>query len=351
MSSTDRAALSPAQGTVSVLVLRSLIAGASALGLDGARFAQACELAPDALAPALLADPDARVPASHVLSAWRALGSLSGRPDFGLWLAEQLGGAPITIASWVILKSPTLGAGLARALRYQRLLHDHARSELVESADQVTYRHQVGAPPFRAPSAAIEFGFASLIALARKATGQAVFPKRLRVQHRAPADLSAYRRWFGSELEFEAAADELVFDRRVLELPLLTADGALREIVEAHAESLLRALPDTASVQARVRSAIVARLANGTPSVAELADELGLPARTLQRHLAAEGTSFADQLDAVRRELAERYLRDRRISVQDAAFLLGFSEVSAFHRAFQRWTGLTPARFRAGSQG
>jgi AraC-like DNA-binding protein len=99
-----------------------------------------------------------------------------------------------------------------------------------------------------------------------------------------------------------------------------------------------------------VRAAICELLRDGSPRGQSVAQRLGMPLRTLQRRLREENTTLAALIDGVRFELAERYLSDARISSQEAAFLLGFSDVSAFHRAFVRWTGVTPAEYRSGAR-
>lgn len=334
---------------MSVLVLRALVAGAGLLGVPPDQIAQKAAIPSGILAPEVIGDPDARVPASVLLRLWEWLPQVSGDESFGLWLAEQIS-LPLTAAWWLVLSSPTFGEGLARAVRYQRLLHDAARGEIVVGAGEVSYRHQIGAPPFRPPRHAIEFGFASLVLLARRATGQHILPRRLSLQHAAPRDLSRHRAVFGEGIGFDADLDEIVFDRKDLNLALTTSDSSLREVVEAHARALVERLPKSPTTAARVSETMCELFAAGAPEVEHVARRLGIPKRTLQRRLRDEGVSFSALLDRVRRELAERYLGDRRLSVQETAFLLGFSDVSAFHRAFLRWTGETPARFRAKRQ-
>lgn len=332
---------------MSVLVARLLVGGATALGLSVDDLRKRAGLSSDALAPELLADPDARLPAKDVVALWTFLPTLVDQP-FGLWLAGLLREPPLTVAAFVIHTSPNLGEGLARAVRYQRLLHDQSRSEILQGASETTYRHQVGV--FRAPAAAIEFGFASIMSIARKATGMQIVPARVSFQHAAPPDLTLHRAWFGERVLFDQPHDEIAFTRVDLERPLVTADPTLRDVLEAHAKVLLARLPEaTATTSQRVRLAIAEHLRAGAPSLEQVASKLGLPPRTLQRRLKDEGTRFDALLDDVRHELAKRYLKDARISIQEAAFLLGFSDVAAFHRAFVRWTGTTPARYRAGA--
>jgi len=226
------------------------------------------------------------------------------------------------------------------------LLHDEAQSELHVTESELAYRHQIGVPPFRAPGAAIEFGFVAFLQLAARMTGARVVPLRARLRHAAPSDPTRHYAWFGPQLQFSASEDELVLARRDLERKALATDATLSRIVEAHADAALARLPSPGDLRARVRVQIHALLADGTPTIETLSRRLGTSRRSLQRHLEALGTSFAAELDGARHELALRYLADTRVSAQETAFLLGFSDVTAFSRAFQRWTGQTPQKFR-----
>jgi len=332
--------------TASVLLLRALVLGAAQLGLGVEQLAATMGVPSSTFSQPTLADPDGRVPAELLLRLWEYLPTRCPDESFGFWLAERLQAPPLSVATWVISSSATLGQGFERALRYQRLLHDDARSQLFASRDEARYRHQIGEPPFRAPSAALEFGFLAFLQLARRLTGQPVVPRRMLFRHAAPRDTTRHRAWFGEGLTFSADVDELVLARSTLDLAVLGADPTLARIVEAHAEAALSRLPSTSDVAARVRAQINELLASGTPSIESVCLRLRLSRRTLQRQLSAAGTSFAAELDQARHQLSLRYLADPRISLQEAAFLLGFSEASAFHRAFVRWTGQTPRSFR-----
>lgn len=337
------------EGSMSVLVLRALVFGAAARGIDARSLAQRAGIPEDVVSPQVLGDPDGRVQAVHVVKVWQFLPTALGDDSFGLTLASLAAGAPLSVGWWVVWSSPTLRDGLVQGVRYQRLLHDQARSEMLWTATEGVYRHQVGAVPDRAPRHAIEFGFATFARFARRATGKDIVPSRVSFQHAAPRDLSQHRAAFGSNLSFDSESDELAYDLDTLSLPLLTADASLQEVVESHARGLLQRFPDQHGLDARLRAAICEELRLGQLSLSRVAERLGTPARTLQRRLKAEGTSFAQMVDGLRRDLSERYLRDKRLSVQETAFLLGFSDVSAFHRAFVRWTGQTPRRFQDGS--
>jgi AraC-like DNA-binding protein len=308
-----------------------------------------CGFPAGTLDPSSVADPDARVPARVAVGLWQVLPELTKIPGFGLWLAERGAKAPLTVASWFILSSASVGEGLSRAVQFQRLLHDRAQSELLHLDDETVYVHRIGDATFRAPTPAIEFGFAQLVWLVRRATGVDVLPSRVRFQHVAPADLTLHERVFGQRVRFGAERDELAFDRATRELPVTSADPALGELVLSHARTLLERLPSATTWTARVQGVLAKGLPDVSVSIDDAAGALAVARRTLQRRLKDEGTSFEEVADALRRNLAERYLRDQRLGVQETALLLGYSDVSAFQRAFQRWNGVSPSRWRAKS--
>ena len=118
-------------------------------------------------------------------------------------------------------------------------------------------------------------------------------------------------------------------------------------MLDRHAEELLAKYPPRDSLIDQVRNVIADEFRGGEPSLERIADHLGLTPRTLQRKLQELGTSYNDVLDQMRRQLAERYLREPQMAICEVAYLLGFSESSSFHRAFKRWTGVTPKEFRS----
>jgi AraC-like DNA-binding protein len=334
------------EGSMSVLVLRALVLGALSRGIPPQRLAEQARIPQELVSTEVLGNPDGRVRAEHVVKVWEYLPVALADEYFGLTLAQLAAGAPLSVGWWVVWSSPTLGDGLAQAIRFQRLLHDQARSELLWTNREGIYRHQVGALPARAPRHAIEFGFASFVRFARRATGKELVPSRVSFQHAAPRELTQHRSVFGPNLRFDCETDELAYELSALALPLLTADASLQEVVASHARGLLEKFPEPQELEARLESAICEALRQDRLSLEHVARQLGVPPRTLQRRLKREGTSFAKKTDSVRHELAERYLRDRRLGLEEVALLLGFSDVSAFYRAFVRWSGQSPSRFR-----
>jgi len=176
--------------------------------------------------------------------------------------------------------------------------------------------------------------------------GGTVKPLRVDFYHSGPADSSAYEAFFGCPVRFGQAEAALRFSRQLLELPLKSPDPALVSLLEQHADHLLEQLPQQDEIVDQTRKAISRSLRDGEPSVERIGSELHLSSRTLQRRLQEAGTCFRSELNLVRHELALSYLRDARLQIVDIAMLLGYSEHSAFTRAFKEWCGRSPQETR-----
>ncbi len=147
-------------------------------------------------------------------------------------------------------------------------------------------------------------------------------------------------------MHFSAAHDALYLPKAALALPMRSPDATLCQLVERHAEQLLGALPETAGIVAQVQRVLSERLRHGEASIDAIAPRLGMSRRTLQRQLTQAGTRYRDVLSALRRGLAEQYLRHSQIRSEEVALLLGYADTTSFHRAFREWTGQTPGAFR-----
>ncbi len=156
----------------------------------------------------------------------------------------------------------------------------------------------------------------------------------------------AYEPFLGARPEFGTGAYALELEGRVADWPIATANNEMLESLDARADQLLGDLGSGRTVSDRVIRAIGRKLRGEPPKIDDVAKGLAMSPRTLQRALSAEGATYHDLLDRTRRGLAMRYLADSDAVIFEVAILLGFSEPSAFHRAFKRWTGYTPRQFQ-----
>ncbi|MEZ4408597.1 MAG: AraC family transcriptional regulator [Polyangiales bacterium] len=329
-----------AVGTISVQVLRALLFHAASRGHDPAALARGF-----GVDPGVLADPDGRVPAMVMVRVWNELSALLDDPHLGLTLAEVAKPSALSIAGYLMQAAPTLGDALKILLRYERLLQDTGGTvlEALPDALRVVHRHPVGVD---VPGHVAEFGLAVTTHMARRNTGATLVARAIFFEHPRPADTSRHREVFGVEPAFSAGRTEVVIPRAVLDLPQRTADPMLSEILSRDAEALMAKLPRKGDLVDLARRAVAESLPSGDATLERVARRVGVPPRTLQRRLRESGCTLQSMVDDVRRALAERHLSDPTASVSEVALLLGFSEVSAFYRAFTRWTGVPPARWR-----
>jgi AraC-like DNA-binding protein len=156
-----------------------------------------------------------------------------------------------------------------------------------------------------------------------------------------------FKSFFGTDVEFDADADEIFFPASIASLPIVGRDTYLNKLLRRYAEEALACQPELrASNHSRVERIIPQLLPHGRAELSEVARQLGVSSRTLSRKLRDEGVTYAEILDKLRSALAKRYLSDRELPVSEIAWLLGYQEVSSFTHAFKRWTGMTPRGFR-----
>ena len=171
-------------------------------------------------------------------------------------------------------------------------------------------------------------------------------------EHAQPEDLSEYARIFGqNKILFGMPHNGFVFAAELLSRPLPSADDKLHALIRKHADALVAELPRAQSFTQRVRELLLKELEGGNPSAVRIASALHMSGRTLTRRLEDEGTTFKDLLDDLRKSLSLRYVGSTDLGLSEIAFLLGFSQSAAFHRAFKRWTAQTPLEYRRSRRG
>jgi AraC-like DNA-binding protein len=166
-----------------------------------------------------------------------------------------------------------------------------------------------------------------------------------------PEDVADLSSAFGCEVRVGQTWNGFALSRAAWQCTMPRRDPVLLRLLERQADTALSSLPPNPTLAEQVRRALTNGLAEGDASIEAIARSLAIAPRTLQRRLALERTTFQRVQDAVRRELAETHLRRSILSITEIAFVLGYSEPAAFHRAFRRWHGVTPQAFRAGLSG
>jgi AraC-like DNA-binding protein len=292
--------------------------------------------------------PELSLPLSTLRAFLDAAEQRSGDAFIGLHVAQAIKRGTYGLVEYIARASPTLRDTFHRLSRYMALLNESMVASFHEDASTGTFTYGVPHEPLSYGRQANEFGLALFVHEGRQLAGQLWNPLAVTFAHPAPADFAPLTAHFGVVPTFGGGINVLTLSAATLELPVASADPALLSVLERAAGTpppRESALPEFVQ---RVHEALRASLRDGAPKMDAVARQLHVSARTLQRRLSEHHTSFQDATDAVRSELARQYLKDSQLGISEVAFLLGYSELSTFDRAFKRWTGMTPREFRGG---
>jgi AraC-like DNA-binding protein len=289
-------------------------------------------------------DPDERIAMSEAHALLEGAIAYAGDPALGLKAGRALSLGDGGALDYAMHALTTVQEAIEVAHRYIRLLNDALEIGIEIDGERAIVRldsHVV------LPRAAEDFMMSSLFAIHMRRLVLGASELECWLSQPAPGDTTEHARTFGSaQLRFGAPYCAFVFERKWLQAPLASADFKLYAVLHKQVERALSELPRVLSFTETVRRLIADRLSRGHPTAATVASALGMSPRTLSRRLSQEGTSFGPVLEELRRRLAFSYLGQAQIGIAEVAFLLGFSQPEAFHRAFRRWTGQTPREYR-----
>lgn len=293
-----------------------------------------------------LADPDARLPLTCLDKLWEHAAARLGDTNLGLHLAETVEADSFGLLSYLGTASANWGEGLQRVLRYFRLLSDGSRYDLTVSDGVATITATQDTVPDGPVRQRVEFTVTVLFCYARRVIDGDWQALDVFFEHARPPDIAEHHRVYGLAPRFATPHSGFSFAGELLGRPLLTRNAVLAELLERLAARLLADLPGTTTLAGALRELCIRNGFEHELTLETSAHRLCLSPRTLQRRLREEGTSHHEVIDDARRYLASRMLSQSGLCIAEVAFALGFSEPGALHRAFKRWTGMTPSEYR-----
>lgn len=264
------------------------------------------------------------------------------QPHIGLAIGAAVQPSHIGVLGYLVLASSTLGEAMLTYQRYERLFYGVDLAEIISHNDSVEIRWREGGVGALADEVAIS----ALVTFVKRQLADAGQPLQVGFSHSCPEGSQQLQSFFQCPVELEAPFVYVRFPIALLTQPLLHADPTLRQLLDRQAQALLQALPVSDEFHRTLQKILLKRLPEGQISLARLAKDLHQSPRTLQRRLASQGLNWQQLLDRTRRELAQQYLQDRSLSLSEIAMLLGYSEQSAFSRAYRRWTESAPRQTR-----
>jgi AraC-like DNA-binding protein len=321
--------------------LRAFVDALDRLGYDVVAL-----LAQAGLRRAELDDPDGTVPGSAFNAVITRACEQRRVPNLGAHLATVTPIGAYPLLDYLVVTSGDVGGALEQLVRYFHLTEAPVRLAIAEEVDSVRLLVQRPMTGFVA-----DYETSIVVHHLREETEHRLRPSYVSLEHE-PDDRADLERLLGCRVHAPSTWTGIEFSRDSLRLPLRRRDPTLRGVLEGHAANVAQrsSVADEHSTIDQVRGVVASRLGRGVPAIGVVARQLTIAPRTLQRRLAAEGASYQQLVDVVRREAAERLLTDASMSIGEIGYLLGFSEPSAFHRAFKRWHSLTPHEYRNGKR-
>ena len=331
----------PTRPMISLAAAAGLTGAIRAAGGDPGRVARAV-----ALDPALFARLDGFIPSSDFARLLDEAARVTGDDCFGLHFGERYQPKQIGALVYVVLNSPSIRSGFENVVRYLRVHNEAAASSLDVEAGRAYLRFALRGVPIEIARQQSEYALVVALSTMRLMAGSRWVPLEVQFAHAAPRDAAEHLRVFGCPVTFGGRSTALVVEPQFLDRQVPAADEGLYPILRKYLDRILKEMPHDDRALADVRRAIGESMREGEPKLGPVARRIGASPRTLQRRLGELGVDFKTLADDTRRRFSLKYLEDRKNTPTEIAYLLGYSEVSAFNRAFKRWTGSSPAKYR-----
>jgi len=322
--------------TVTNVSTRAMLKACAGRGVDAAGL-----LADTGIARRLVDEPGGRIPLEQVFNLWDEARRRTRNEALALHTAELLPFGSYKIIDYLAASSLSPREALIKASRFFRLVIGAFELQFRLHKDQAYIELHIPDAARAVSNQYFEYILATLLVRFRHTTGTNWTPREVHLTSSAPADLAEYHRLFQAPVRFKQPINRLALDRALLDLVHPQADPALNEILTHHAQRLLTQLPPEDDFINQFRQVLRQELNGGQVGLNALTRKLAMSRRALQRKLNSHGTSYSESLDQLRCELSLAYLKEG-VEIAEIAFLLRFSEPSAFYRAFKRWTGKTP---------
>ena len=333
------------KATVSASIVRGLAVFAEGKGADPAALYRDAGIDPDSLK-----DGDTRIPLARYKALMRTAQAATGEPALGLLYGEAIDMADVSLVGLIMNASPTMGEAFAQMQRFGALAVEleiapgQPRFQIAERSGQL-WMTDTRPNPGEFPELT-EAAFARLVCGPRRFL-PAPHVLEVHVTHPAPSYHAEYARIFQCPVTFSADWNAMRLAPGLTSWPVAQHPSYVFSILTERAGALLNDLAAARTLRGQVEAQLLPRLHTGDITADAVAASLGISRQTLFRRLKTEGTSFKLVLDDLRRRMALDYLGARKTSVNETAYLVGFSDAPAFSRAFKRWTGKPPKAVRA----
>jgi AraC-like DNA-binding protein len=300
------------------------------------------------ISPEMAGSPTLRLNLSSYCQLFEECARLTHNGNFGLWFGNSFDPRDLGLIGYAALSAPTLGAALETLADLFPLHQQSSSLNLVKLPDGLArLEYRINAPQIIDRRQDAELSLGMRLNLIRKAIGPGWAPEEVHFEHPKPECWKEHQQAFTAPVYFSQPANAIVFRQEILKRQMPAADPRLMSAMRLCLEGLSEKKGARATVTDRVRTTVRARLPEGIPQIEDVATELRLSVGTIQRELNYDGLNYSTLVEHTRRDLSISYLAQRQLTFSEIAFIVGYSELSAFSRAVRRWTGQSPKSVRA----
>jgi len=349
MSDGTSSALNPEEDLASIPMAQGGLTRLAIARLESAGVPVAPLLKRAGMTPEAISEPGERLSVQSQIAFLDEAANALKDDCLGFTLARDFDLREVGLLYYVMASSQTLGDALTRVARYSKITNE-ALVFGYREGNNLTLNLSYSGVPRHSDRHQIEFCMFAMLRICRVLTGQNLVPQHFSISHHRSEAASEMARFVGATVTFGADSDEFALNIDARGLPLVHSDNYLNDLLLKYCEAALAGRrAGMPQLRTRVENMISSLLPHGRVLAEDVARSLGMSKRTLARKLSSEGLNFNEIFQELRRDLAVRYLDDRKLHVSKIAWLLGFREVSAFTHACKRWTGKTPSEMRPAS--
>lgn len=329
--------------SVSVTVLSQMFLYLKSLDVDVDDF-----LLSISVDPQIVKSPDSRIPVETYLTIQEAAAEYTHDPCFGLHMGEYAEAGSWSILGYLMMNCATLGEAMEKSGRYSRIIGNliEAKGHLGLNKVKLVFNTPPHAP--KMSRHCFESTFSSLLRMVRSLTGKHLNPLEVTLIYPQPKSTIEYERIFSCPVLFGQKENSMTVDLKVGKTPILMANPDLMEYFEKFAQDFIKDLEHQRKYSREAAKIVLSNLDDESLTIQKVAKQMAISVRTLQNRLEEEGTVFSELLKEIREKLARKYLKEG-YTVEQITYMLGFSEPSAFRKAFKKWSGVTPREFREGA--
>lgn len=301
------------------------------------------------IAPDMAGSPTLKLSLASFCRLFEQSSRLTHNDNFGLWFGNTFEPRDLGLWGYAAVSAPTLGAALETLVDLFPLHQQSSTMRLEhDPGGLLRLEYRIETPEIIERRQDAELSLGMFLNVIRESLGPAWTAEEVHFEHPKPEGWREHERAFAAPVYFSQPTNALLFRPEILAAPMPARDARLMAAMRQCLESLSERTDLRVTVTDRVRAAVRAHLPEGFPALETISAELRLPSSVILRELHHDGSNYKELVEAARRELALSYIRQRELPISEIAFLLGYSELSAFSRAVRRWTGLSPRSLRAG---